>query len=102
MSTESRIDIIAKIAYKSKFVNQQSLRPITDLVERPHPPVFECDDAVEAAGEIEVVRRDQCREPGMADESEEGAQNALAGRLVEVGSDSVWPSVCLSPFASRG
>jgi hypothetical protein len=71
MSTKSRIDIIAQIAYNSQFVNQQSLRPISELVERHQPPVFECDDAVEAAGEIEVVRRDQCREPGMADEIEE-------------------------------
>ena len=103
ISTESRIDIIAKIAYESQFVNQQSLRPIAELVEWPQPPVFECHDAIEAAGEIEVVRCDQCREPGMTDEIEEGAEDALAGRVIEVtGTDSVWPSACLSPFASGG
>jgi hypothetical protein len=84
MSTESRIDIIVKLAYKSQFVNQQSLRPITELVERPLPPVFECDDAVEAAGEIEVVGGDQCGEARVADEIEEGVQDTLAGRVVEV------------------
>ena len=54
------------------------------LVERTQPPVFEGDDAVEAAGEIEVVRRDQCGEPGMTDEIEEGVEHAFAGRVVEV------------------
>jgi hypothetical protein len=76
--------VLAEIAYKSQFVNQQSLRPITEPVERPQPTVFECDDAVEAAGEIEVVRCDQCREPGMTDEIEEGAEDTLAGRVIEV------------------
>jgi hypothetical protein len=61
MSTESRIDIIAKIAYQSEFVNQQNLRLIAELVERPQPPVFEGDDAVEAAGEIEIAGGDQLR-----------------------------------------
>ena len=32
-----------------------------ELVERPQPPVFEGDDAVEAAGEIEIAGGDQLR-----------------------------------------
>src|SRR5437660_11461667 len=56
----------------------------TSLIDGFQPPVFECDDAVEAAGEIEVVRRDQCGEPGMTDEIEEGAEDAVAGRVIQV------------------
>ena len=84
MSTESRIDIIAEITYKSQFVNQQSLGPITELIDGFQPAVFECDDAVEAAGEIEVVRRDQGGEAGVADEIEEGAEDTVAGRVIEI------------------
>ena len=39
---------------------------------------------VEAAGEIEVVGRDQGGEAGVADEVEKGVQDAFAGRVVEV------------------
>ena len=41
-----------------------------DLRDSPQPPVFERNDAVEAASEIEVVGRDQSGEAGAADEIE--------------------------------
>jgi hypothetical protein len=61
-------------------------RRIAGSLDQPQPPVCQSDDAVEAAGEIEVVGRDQGGEAGMADELEEGVQYALAGRVVEVAS----------------
>jgi len=57
---------------------------INKLGDRFEPAVFEGDDMVEAAGEIEIVGRDQGGEAGMADELEEGVQDALAGRVVEI------------------
>jgi hypothetical protein len=48
------------------------------------PPVFEPDDAVEAAGEVEIVGGDQRRQTGMADEVEERIQDAVAGRVIEI------------------
>ena len=46
--------------------------------------MLEGDDAIEAAGEIEIVGRDQCRETGTADQVEECLQHAFAGRLIEI------------------
>src|SRR5882757_1747056 len=61
-----------------------SSQPKTSLINGFQPAVFEGDDAVEAAGEIEVVRRDQGGEAGMTDEIEEGVEDAVAGRVIEV------------------
>src|SRR5439155_4393424 len=58
-------------------------RRIADSSDVPQSPVFERDKPVEAAGEIEIMRRDQCGEPGMADEIEERVEHAVAGRVVE-------------------
>ena len=51
---------------------------------RAEPAVFEGDDAIEAAGEVEVVGGDQRREAGAADEVEQCVEHALAGRMVEI------------------
>src|SRR6516225_11155132 len=59
-------------------------RRIAASSEHTQPPVCECHDAVEAAGQIEIVSRDQSRETGVADEVEERVQHALARRVIEV------------------
>src|SRR5215468_43999 len=52
--------------------------------QRAEPPVFECDDAVETARQIEVVCREQRRQPSLADEIEERFHHVVAGGVVEV------------------
>ena len=59
-------------------------RRIAASSDRTQPPVFECHDAVEAAGELDIVCRDQSREAGVADKVEKRVQHALAGRVIEV------------------
>ncbi len=48
------------------------------------PPSFERDDAIKAAGELEVVGCDQSGEPGAADEIEQRVHHAVAGRMVKI------------------
>ena len=52
--------------------------------ERLQSAVFERDDAVEAAREIEVVGGDQRREPVMADEVDKRAHHAVARCMVQI------------------
>src|SRR5205814_8083097 len=56
----------------------------SNSTDRLQPPVFEADDAVEAAGELQVVGGDQSGQAGMAYEVEQCAHHAVAGRVVEV------------------
>jgi hypothetical protein len=59
-------------------------RRIAGSLDQPQPPVCQSDDAIEAAGEIEIVGRDQGREAGIADEVEEAPQHTRAGGVIEV------------------
>jgi len=65
--------------------NSDDLRdPRDTLIDGLQPPVCQSDNAVEAAGEIEIVGRDQGREAGIANEVEESPQHTLAGGVIEV------------------
>jgi hypothetical protein len=72
-----------------------------DLTERLQPSVFEADDAVEAAGEFEVVGRDQRREAGMAHHllSVLGASSPVVWSRLPVGSSAsrIWGSLARAP-----
>src|ERR1700722_17887618 len=46
--------------------------------------VLEADDAVEAACEVEVVRRDEGGKPGLADDLDENLHHVLGSMLVEI------------------
>src|SRR5215472_5226091 len=52
--------------------------------DAPQLPVLEGDDAVEPAGEIEIVGRDQGREAGAADQVDECLQHAFASSVIEI------------------
>src|SRR6202022_2238911 len=60
------------------------LRRIAGSSQGLQPSVFERDNAVETAGEIEIVGGDQRGEAGVTGELEECVQYALAGRVIEV------------------
>src|SRR5947208_5038305 len=50
----------------------------------PEHPVFEGDDAVEAAGEFEIVGRDQRRKTLGADNPDQRVHDAGRGRVIEI------------------
>ena len=69
---------------------RQSARSLVDLatalllVDRLQPAAIECNDPVEAAREIEVMCRNQRREPIIADEVQKRVEYAFAGRVIEI------------------
>src|SRR4051794_17352868 len=62
------------------------LMPIrqSKALRRPEPPVLQRNNAVEAAGKVEIVRRDQRGEAALADDLDQVGDDVLAGRVVEV------------------
>src|ERR1700682_494698 len=64
--------------------SDSTLRRIAGSSQGLQPSVFERDNAIETTGEIEIVGCDQCGEAVMTAELQEGVQDALAGRVIEV------------------